>query len=64
MAVSKPPEEHPPGDDTALLVAVLNHAWTMYDTHISRTVGEHSHLGQLAPAAELGSVLAVVRGRA
>jgi hypothetical protein len=36
MAVTKPPDNHPPADDTSLLIAALNHVWTLYDTRVNR----------------------------
>ncbi len=36
MTVRKSPDEYPPRDDAALLIAALNHAWVWYDARISR----------------------------
>ena len=36
VAISRSPDEHQPEEDTALLIAALNHAWAWYDAQMNR----------------------------
>ena len=36
MAIPQSPDEHQPEEDTALLIAALNHAWAWYDAQMNR----------------------------